>query len=1052
MNVVKCAKVVAAWLAVALLSLATLTACGTLEVGVEHTPTPDRAATATVSALATENARLATQVATLAVPTPTPTPSLGKLAYVQGGDIWVKALPDGEPQRLTTDGRNSAPRWSPSGKWLAFRKGDYQVWLISADSNSAHFLNEGAAVDAFAWAPADDRLAYVAAAGLQVISADGAVPVTLVPPSLPGHGPGRMGRIAWSPDGDWIAWGWEEWQPGQPLTYQGLWRVSADGEQLAELYVSGAPEKGDAILAGWSLDGQHILFWQGEMLSGSILADGVPLYSLPAGGGEPVQLARQLASDARPSTDKVLAYSDFVAPAPSSAQVAVTVGAYRATWMNKRVAVVEAGTDAISFLTTEDLAAFSPSWSPDSTRLAYVAMPDEGDLVGGDDARLGMMERRVWVVNVQGEPQPQQLTDDPAYRDERPLWSADGSQLLFARMDNDDQASLWLISVEGGGPQQVVEELTPLPDPAAGWFGYYGHVEWDQLFDWWHGLARAPADVMVPTPGPPPTARPPASPTPTPPPPTPTPIPPTYTPAPSTGVPTFVPAGTSTPVTPASAYATQEAARQATVVARATASPFPTAGPATVQTGQPSVATTRRDGLSFELRLPKDTYLASEGGQAEAILRNEGPETVFVRGDGENLFLPVLLDEQGHEPLPWPWSPMVLPGIPYEPRKLEPGQAITETLNFQVPPEEQAAGHAYVLWAETSFGRPAPDRPEGWDNLWLHLETGPIPLQVTPPDAWQQLVAELEADRDGWRLQVTDTSGRVPPGPLWGFHEIVSFDTTATGPLQDSADGTWSGAWGGRMSQSDSQISMRAWVAAPGYVTAAITQTVPGTGDVGSWFGAWEPPTPQTFGSLETAQATLDFPLYRPGWLPTGTVLDGVQVETRTSGERRWTDVSQMYRLPDNTWLELIQMVTTDHYASAGWGEARYAWEARPVTIGQNTGYIIQRFNWWVLDWKCDDVGLELRAPVQALSLENLLAIATGVKSPEGTCPPAPTATPWISTPPPPPTPTETSYHEQHPKNGDITVSWLEKRAAILCTSNVRDGIIAMLWGRAAEY
>ena len=69
MNAVKCRKVVAAWLAAALLSLAELTACsGTLEVSVERTPTPNQAATATVAALATENARLATQVATMAPP------------------------------------------------------------------------------------------------------------------------------------------------------------------------------------------------------------------------------------------------------------------------------------------------------------------------------------------------------------------------------------------------------------------------------------------------------------------------------------------------------------------------------------------------------------------------------------------------------------------------------------------------------------------------------------------------------------------------------------------------------------------------------------------------------------------------------------------------------------------------------------------------------------------------------------------------------------------------------------------------------------------------
>ena len=493
--------------------------------------------------------------------------------------------------------------------------------------------------------------------------------------------------------------------------------------------------------------------------------------------------------------------------------------------------------------------------------------------------------------------------------------------------------------------------------------------------------APSPTGVSTSTPAATSTPVTPAPLTPTPIPPTYTPpMPPTYTPAPPTGVPTLVPAGTSTPVTPAAAYATQEAARQATVVARATAFPFPTAGPATVQTGRPSIATTQRDGLSFQIRLPKDTYLAGEGGRAEAVLRNDGPETVFVRGDGQNLFLPVLLDEQGHEPVPWPWSPMRLLGIPRLPSRLDPGQVITDTLAFQVPPAEQAAGQAYVLWAETGFSRPAPDSPDWSDNLWMHLETGPIPLQVTPPDPSQQLVAELETDRDGWRLRVTDTAGRVPPGPLWGFHEVVSFNAVSIGPLQDSADGTWSGAWGERMSQSDSQISTRASVTAPGYVTAAITRTVPGTGDARRWFGGWEPPTRQPFDSLETAQAALDFPLYRPGWLPAGAVLDNLQVETRASGERHWTNASQMYRLPDDTWLELIQMVTTEHYASAGWGQARYAPEARLVAVGQNTGYVIQRFGWWVLDWIAGDVGFEFQAPAQAVSLDELLAVAASVQ------------------------------------------------------------------------
>ena len=475
MNALNCRKSIAFWLTIALLS-STLTACdGVLEMGVEHTPTPDQAATATVSALATENANLATQVATLAVPTPTPTPALGKLAYIQGGDIWVKALPDGEPQRLTTDGRNSQPRWSPSGEWLAFRKGEYQVWLISADGKDTHPLHEGIAVDAFAWAPADDRLAYVAGGELRAVNADGSDPATLVSQTLPERGPGRTGRIAWSPDGNWIAWERQEQQPDQPPTYQGLWKVSANGDQLAELYASGVPEKGEAILAGWSLDGQHILFWQGDILSASMLADGVPLYSLPAGGGESAKLV-----------DTVLVHDDFLSLAPQGDRLAVTAGGYRATWTNKRVAVVEAGDGELTWLTDESVAAFSPTWSPDGQRIAYVAMPDKGDLVGGDPAKQGMMARSIWVVHADGT-EPQQLPDDPAYRDERPLWSADGGHILFARMDAEGRASLWLIPAEGGEPSQVVNELTPLPGPASGWFGYYGYVDWDQVFSWWQG-------------------------------------------------------------------------------------------------------------------------------------------------------------------------------------------------------------------------------------------------------------------------------------------------------------------------------------------------------------------------------------------------------------------------------------------------------------------------------------------------------------------------------------------------------------------------------------
>jgi Tol biopolymer transport system component len=167
--------------------------------------------------------------------------------------------------------------------------------------------------------------------------------------------------------------------------------------------------------------------------------------------------------------------------------MAVVVGSYRAAWENKVLHVPSVSTGQDVALTSPDLAIFSPAWSPDGQHIAYVAMPDAGDLVGGEPAHQGLMQRRVFVANTSGEPQPRQLTDDPAYRDEYPLWSADGASILFARIDAGDRASLWLTPAAGGEPRQVVDALSPPPEPAQSWLGYYGHVDWDKLLDWWRG-------------------------------------------------------------------------------------------------------------------------------------------------------------------------------------------------------------------------------------------------------------------------------------------------------------------------------------------------------------------------------------------------------------------------------------------------------------------------------------------------------------------------------------------------------------------------------------
>lgn len=121
---------------------------------------------------------------------------------------------------------------------------------------------------------------------------------------------------------------------------------------------------------------------------------------------------------------------------------------------------------------------------PDGQQIAYVAASDIGSNIGGGDiAKAEMAKRRIWIVNISDikKLQFKQLTRDQTYRDEFPIWSKDGKYILFARIDTDDIASLWLIPEEGGEPQKVVEELTL----ASEWFGFYGYTNWNDYFDWW---------------------------------------------------------------------------------------------------------------------------------------------------------------------------------------------------------------------------------------------------------------------------------------------------------------------------------------------------------------------------------------------------------------------------------------------------------------------------------------------------------------------------------------------------------------------------------------
>jgi len=474
---------------------------GTFEVSVERTPTPNRQAEATITALSKENTRLAELLAARATPTTTP-PNLGRIAYVQGGDIWTRTLPNEKPLRLTTDGRNREPRWSPTGNWLAFRRErqsivqrqvpceiprarqelcleptvviQNQVWLIEENGNNARPINRSLSVDHLVWSPVRDRLAYVTAEGeLHTINADGTGLQILNSINSADSTRGRTGRIAWSPDGNWIAYEWSIQNASESASSQSVWKISADGKTRIELYTNNSPNPNTLILAGWSSQGKHVLFWQNQSSLGTTI-DSTHLYRITANPGSSTASAISL------SGEPTLPFADFAAPAPLGTQhgisetVAIVIGAGQGTWSNKRI-------DLVGVLSPQEYAAISPAWSPDGTRLAFAALPERRDL--GEPTLQELMQRHIWIASTNATAVPQMLTNNLSYRDEHPLWSADGKQILFARIDTRGRASLWLVALENGGARQIVDELTPAPDP----IGTYGYVDWGELFDWWRG-------------------------------------------------------------------------------------------------------------------------------------------------------------------------------------------------------------------------------------------------------------------------------------------------------------------------------------------------------------------------------------------------------------------------------------------------------------------------------------------------------------------------------------------------------------------------------------
>ena len=97
--------------------------------------------------------------------------TIDKAAEKSDSDIWMVKWDGSGQQRLTTSKESeSAPRWSPDGKWLAFlsaranREEGAQVWLLPrAGGEAVQLTTVKGSVSDCVWSPDSKRLALVVA-------------------------------------------------------------------------------------------------------------------------------------------------------------------------------------------------------------------------------------------------------------------------------------------------------------------------------------------------------------------------------------------------------------------------------------------------------------------------------------------------------------------------------------------------------------------------------------------------------------------------------------------------------------------------------------------------------------------------------------------------------------------------------------------------------------------------------------------------------------------------------------------------------------------------
>jgi eukaryotic-like serine/threonine-protein kinase len=293
------------------------------------------------------------------------------------------------------------------------------AWTLPVLGGAARRLGSVVATDA-SWSADGDRLAYTSNKDLYIASADGAEPRRLVTAD------GTASWPRWSPDGSRLRF------TVNGANGSAIWEIAADGSRLHPL-LTGWNKPPAECCGSWTSDGKYFVF---QSSRGGV-AD---IWAMREAGSlfhrvdhQPVQLTSGPTSTFAPlpSTDGNQIFVRTIQPRGQLVRFDAKSGKYDPLFPGAPPGIQGTGVD----------------FSRDGKWIAYMSYPD-GSL---------------WRSRPDGS-ERSQLTYPPllAYM---PRWSPDGSRIAFMGQMPGKPWQLYIVSAQGGSPQQLIPDQRDQADP-----------------------------------------------------------------------------------------------------------------------------------------------------------------------------------------------------------------------------------------------------------------------------------------------------------------------------------------------------------------------------------------------------------------------------------------------------------------------------------------------------------------------------------------------------------------------------------------------------------